>query len=127
MCETMITEKDLKELRSYQTRNGKIKFWSFIAGSFIFLSIALLNLCSASKIGSLQGFNLVQIFRCWGEGINLDAQYSGIFIAVRDRLTISFSQIAVAIMILIFAYDHSRRSKLSKRILAFLKSEGLKC
>ena len=123
----MITEKDIKALSLYHTRSGKIANWAILVAPIFFLIVAFLNLYAASKIGSYEGFNLIQLFISWIEGIDIKAQYSGMYLKAMERLTTGLLQIGFALIFSIFAYFYHNRKKLDERILESLKnSEEIK-
>jgi len=119
----MITEKDIKMLRSSQSRNGKVSFWVLVTVTFVFLAAAILNLHIASKIGSFRGYSLIQLIQCWIIGVDSNAQYSGIYVAATQRLLLSFLQIILALMFSILTYGHCIRRKMDERILEALNKD----
>ena len=118
----MITEKDIKALSRYQTRSGKIANWAIVIFPIFLLIVAFLNLYVASKIGSSEGFNLIQLFIGWIEGIDVKTQYSGIYFKAMERLTTALLQIGFALICSIFAYFYHNRKKMDERILESLKN-----
>ena len=116
----MITDKDIKALSRYQSLSGKIVNWAILLAPIFLLIVAFLNLYAASKIGSYEGFNLTQLFISWLEGIDVEAQYSGMYLKAMERLMTALLQIGSALLFSIFAYSYRNRKKMDERILEAL-------
>jgi len=117
----MVTENDIKTLSRYQTRSGKIMNWAMVIVPIFFFTMALLNLYVASKIGMSEGFDLSQLFRSWIGGIDVNAQYSGTFLAAMGRFTTALLHIGMTLILSVFAYAYYKRKKMDERILDTLR------
>jgi hypothetical protein len=120
----MITEKDVKTLTQYQTPAGKIAYWLFMIAPIFFLGGGILNLYIASRIGSYEGYNLMNLFRDWINGIDVKATYSGLYLKAMERLTTALMEIGGSFIFLIFTYVHYQRKKMNERIIETLKMAG---
>ncbi len=121
----MITEKDIKVLNHYRTRAGKTAYWASILVPIFFLVVAIINFHYASAIGSHEGINLAQLFTDWEEGIDIDSQYSGLYLAAMECFTNALLQMGLAIFSSVFAYAYHSRRKMDERILETLKSNKI--
>ena len=120
----MITENDIKALTRHETRLGKIANWAVVVAPICLVLASILNLHLASRIGSNVGFDLIQLFQSWIEGIDLNKQYSGIVLKSMERLTTALLQIGFAVVLSILAYAYHKRRKMDVRILETLKCCG---
>ena len=121
----MITEKDIKALRRHQSRSGRIASWAVVIAPVFLVVMGVLNLHLASKIGSIAGVDLVQLFQSWIAGVNVNTQYSGLYLKAMERLTTALLHFCFAIILFIFAYGYHSRRKLDSRILGTLKRSGV--
>ena len=76
----MITEKDIKRLKYFNTRTAKVGFYFFLFFPIFLLIMGGLNLQLASKLGKYAGYSLGDLLKSWVEGVDIHKQYSGFYI-----------------------------------------------
>ena len=121
----MITDSDIKALRRYKTRSGKIANWIIVIAPIFLFVVGILNLHLASKIGSNEGYSLWALFQSWIEGINVNKQYSGLYLKAMERLETALLQFGLSLILSIMAYDYHKMRKMNARILETLKHTGV--
>jgi hypothetical protein len=121
----MITEKDIKILKRYETRMGKIAHWIVISAAPFFALVGCFNLWLASRIGNIGGYSLGDLFQGFIEGINLNNQYSGLYLKAMERLSTGLFEIGGASVFLIMIYSYNMRRKMDMRILKTLRESGV--
>ena len=121
----MITEKDIKTLKRHETRMGTIVYWMLILAPVFLVVVGCLNLWLAFKIGSRFGYNLSCLFQGFFEGINVNQQYSGLYLKTMERLETALLDFAIALILLIQFYGYYLRRKLDIRILETLRNSGM--
>ena len=121
----MITEKDIKTLRRHQGRSGRIASWAIVIALVFLVVMGLLNLHLASRIGSIAGVDLAQLFQSWLTGVEVNSQYSGLYVKAMARLTTALLHFVFAIILFILAHAYHSRRKLDTRILGTLKCSGV--
>jgi hypothetical protein len=121
----MITENDIKTLKRHETRMGTIAYWMLIFAPIFLVVIGCLNLWLASKIGNSNGQSLSYLFQSWIEGINVNQQYSGLYLKALERLETALFQFGLALIFIILSYGYHRRRKMEIRILEALRQTGL--
>lgn len=121
----MITEKDIKILNIYNTPVGKITDWVVILTPLFMTVFGLFNLFLGTRIGDNAGYDAISLLHAWIKSVDLNTQYSGLFIAAMERLTTAFLQIGFAVMTSILAYVYYKRRAMDLRILETLKQKGL--
>ncbi|MCJ7774216.1 MAG: hypothetical protein MUP22_13920 [Desulfobacterales bacterium] len=116
----MITEKDIKVLKIYETPLGKITDWVVILTPLFLTLFGLFNLLLGSKIGDNVGYDFISLLQSRIKGVDINSQYSGLFLAAMERLTTAFIQISFAFMTSILAYAYYKRRAMDLRILQTL-------
>jgi hypothetical protein len=121
----MINQKDIKALKQYETLHGKIANWIFICAPILFFVVGILNLKLASIIGNKNGYTLNILFHDWIQGVDVNKQYSGIYLKAMERLTTALLQFGGAIILTAALYTNQILKKRNKRILDTLRHNGL--
>jgi len=121
----MITDKDIQVLRRHESRSGRIANSAVVIAPVFSVVMGALNLHLASRIGSIAGVDLVQLFQSWIEGVDVNSQYSGLYLKAMGRLTTAVLQFGFAIILAIIAYGYHTRRKMDARILGTLKRSGV--
>ena len=121
----MITDSDIKALRRYKTRSGKIANWMIVIAPIFLFVVGILNLYLASKIGSNEGYSLWALFQSWIEGINVNKQYSGLYLTAMERLETALLQFGLSLIFSITVYGHHKTRRMNARILETLKHSGV--
>lgn len=125
MASIMITEQDIKALKSYNTPLGKIANLAIVfVPIFLFITF-ILNLYLASRISLNAGYSFSALFMNWIKGVNVNAHYSGFFVAALERLGTAMLQLGFAIILAVLAYAYYKRKNTDKRILETLKQNNL--
>ena len=117
----MINQKDIKALKQHETLYGKIANWIFIGAPILFFVIGILNLKLASVIGSKNGYDLNMLFHDWIQGVDVNKQYSGIYLKAMERLTTALLQFGGALIFTVAVYANQILIKRNKRILDTLR------
>lgn len=125
MTDTMITEKDIKTLKSYDTPLGRIANLAIIFVPVFLFMTCMFNLYLASRTGLNAGYTFPTLFVNWIKGVNVNAHYSGFFVAALERLGTAMLQLGFAIILAILAYAYYKRKNTDKRILETLKQNNL--
>ena len=121
----MITQKDIKILKLHETRMGKISHWMLILAPVFFLAMCLLNLKTASEIGNKIGYNLMNLLQSWIHGIDVNKQYSGIYLLSMERLSTALLQFGTALVMSVFILTNQILRKRNMRILKTLRDCGV--
>lgn len=122
---TMITEKDIKVLNIYNTPVGKITDWVVILTPLVMILFGFFNLFLGTRIGDNAGYDVIPLLHAWIKSVDVNSQYSGVFIAAMERLTTAFLQIGLAVTTSLLAYVYYKRRAMDSRILETLKQKGL--
>ncbi len=125
MNNNMITEKDIKILKTYETPLGRITNWAVILFPFILGVGIFFNLYLASRIGNNAGYDLIHLTQTWVQGVEINNQYSGMFLAAIQRLETAILQLSFTVIFAILAYAYHKRRRMDLRILETLKNNGL--
>ena len=120
----MITENDIKLLKRHETQMGKFEYWLLIFAPLFFIVIGCLNLWFAFLLGNSQGYNLGYLFQGVIEGINLNQQYSGLYLTALERLEVALFEFGLAIFFLLMFYSYNRRRRVDMRVLETLRQSG---
>ena len=121
----MITDSDIKALRHYTTRSGKIANWMIVIAPIFLFVVGILNLYLAFKIGSNEGYSLWTLFQSWIEGINVNKQYSGLYLKAMERLGTALLQFGFSLILSIMVYGYHKTRRMNARILETLKHTGV--
>jgi hypothetical protein len=113
----MITEKDIKVLRS-QSSKYRVFALRFIIPlwALILLAVALFNIYLAMKCAENGGTTLKHILR-----FEYDLQYSGWCMKSLDRLHVSLFQIAISVILFEICFGVKAEIDRSKRLLDFIE------
>jgi hypothetical protein len=125
MTDTMITEQDIKTLKSYDTPLGKIANLAIIFAPIFLFMTCIFNLYLASRIGLNAGYPFPALLVNWIKGVNFNADYSGFFVAALERIGTAMLQLGFAITLTILAYAFYKRKNTDKRILETLNKNNL--
>jgi len=113
----MITEKDMKRLRSKTSKY--YVFWiKYIMPlvALIFFAVAIGNIYLAIKFANNGNSTLQNIL-----SFKLDQQYSGWCMAAQNRINLSFFQITISLMFMIFWLFGIAEINFYKRVLNFIE------
>jgi len=116
----MITEKDIKNLKFFDTKFAKFVYYFVIIIPFFWLIMGGLNLQLASKLGDNAGYSLSELFNAWSSGIDLQKNYSGRHLMAIQRLQTSLTNFAFAVVCTILPFVFNKVRKRNKRILITL-------
>lgn len=116
-----LTDKDITVLRRQTSRRTVLTIKIAIPAMIILNVIAgVLNLRFSSFFASLAGTTFRDVIAQWFNGIDVNAQYSGLFIKATERWTTSLMQFTVAIIFTIMLAVTLRRIARERRTLAFI-------
>ena len=121
----MITEKDIKRLKYFNTRFAKIVFYGLLFFPIFLLIMGGLNLHLASKFGKYAGYSLGDLFKSWIEGIDIHKQYSGFYIKALERLEASLTDFMFSIIFLCGPVIFVKSKKINERLLNTLIQNGV--
>jgi len=121
----MITEKDVKVLKIYERPLGKITNWMVLLTPIFLILFSLFNLLQAVRIGSAAGYDFIILLQIWIKGVDVNSQYSGLFISAIHRLETAILSLSFAMMASILAYAYYKRRAMDLRIRETLKQNGL--
>ncbi|MGA1871380.1 MAG: hypothetical protein ACMUJM_22855 [bacterium] len=125
MVKNMITKKDIRALSAHKTRLGKISGWVIIILPFFFLIIGVLNLRLAAKIGGYSGYDLKTLSYNWYKGIEVNKQYSGIYLKAMDRFSIAVFDFGTALILSIVVLTLHKTKRMYSRILETLENANI--
>jgi hypothetical protein len=116
----MLEASDLSYLIRSQSRSAKIGAWVLAALACVFTVGGILNIRLASRLAAMQTIGFQEVIYQWFQGVQLDGQYSGLFLFTLNRLqmgVIGFSYgILLAILFCVFTKSRQR----NRRILRFV-------
>ncbi len=120
----MVEARDLKYLIRSQTRGAKIGAWILAAVACVLSVGGILNIGLAARLAAIQGIGFEELFSRWLQGVQLDAQYSGLFLFALNRLQMGMLGFVygLGIAVIFCAYNKSRQR--NKRILKFIEDHS---
>lgn len=121
----MISEKDIKELKFFNTKFAKFVYYFTIFIPIFFLIMGGLNLKLASNFGNNAGYSLGDLINTWSAGIDLHKNYSGLYLKALERLQTSLTDFAFSIILTILPFGFNKMKKRNKRILDTLIHHGI--
>lgn len=122
----MLTANDIRHLKRSQTRNAKIGIWLLPVVTCVLLVGGVLNIHFGSKLAAMQGVGFRELFRQWFEGIQIDAQYSGVFLMAVTRFQMGITGFVYGVLVAVVSYAYTRSIGRNKRILKFMEEHSQK-
>lgn len=120
----MLEVSDIKHLKRSQTRSAKIGIWFLPVVACVLIVGGVLNIHLGSKFGAMQGVGLGELFRQWFQGIQIDAQYSGVFLMAVTRFQMGITGFVYGVLVAVFSYFYGKSVQRNKRILKFIEDHS---
>ena len=116
-----MTDKDITVLRRQTSRRTVLTIKIAIPAMILLNVIAgALNVRLSSRFATLAGTTFRDVIAQWFAGIDVNGQYSGLFIKATERWTTSLMQFTVAIIFTIMMAITLKRIARDRRTLAFI-------
>ena len=122
----MLTANDIKHLKRSQTRSAKIGVWLLPMVTCVLIIGGVLNIHLGSKLAATQGVGFGELFCQWFQGIQTDAQYSGVFLMAVNRFQMGITGFVYGVLIAVVTYAYTRSVGRNKRILQFIEEDSRK-
>ena len=117
----MLTANDIKHLKRSQTRSAKIGMWLLPVVTCVLIVGGVVNIHLGSKLAATQGVGFGELFCQWFQGIQIDAQYSGVFLMAVNRFQMGITGFVYGVLIAVVTYTYTRSIGRNKRILQFIE------
>jgi hypothetical protein len=122
----MLTASDIKHLKRSQTRSAKIGIWLLPVVTCVLIVGGVLNIHLGSKLAAMQGVGFGELFRQWFRGIQIDAQYSGVFLMAVTRFQMGITGFVYGVLGAVVTYAYTRSIGRNKRLLQFIEEGSRK-
>jgi len=122
----MLTASDIKHLKRSQTRSAKIGIWLLPVVTCVLIVGGVLNIHLGSKLAAMQGVGFGELFCQWFQGIQIDAQYSGVFLMAVTRFQMGITGFVYGVLVAVVTYAYTRSIGRNKRILQFIEEDSRK-
>ena len=122
----MLTASDIKHLRRSQTRSAKIGIWLLPVVTCVLIVGGVLNIHLGSKLAAMQGVGFGELFCQWFQGIQIDVQYSGVFLMAVTRFQMGITGFVYGVLVAVVTYAYTRSMGRNKRILQFIEEVSRK-
>ena len=122
----MLTASDIKYLKRSQTRSAKIGIWLLPVVTCVLIVGGVLNIHLGSKLAAMQGVGFGELFCQWFQGIQIDAQYSGVFLMAVTRFQMGITGFVYGVLVAVVTYAYTRSIGRNKRILQFIEEDSRK-
>jgi len=116
----MLEVNDLRYLKRSQSRSGKIGAWVLGALACVFAVGGILNIRLASRLAAMQATGFQELLYQWFQGVQIDAQYSGLFLFAMNRLQMGVIGLAYGILLAIVFCGYTKSIQRNRRILRFI-------
>lgn len=117
----MLEASDLQYLKRSQTRGARIRAWVLVILACVFIVGGILNIRLGARLAAMQGMGFEELLYRWFQGVEVDAQYSGLFFFALNRLQMGMLGFVygLGIAVVFCAYNKSRQR--NKRILTCIE------
>jgi hypothetical protein len=122
----MLTAGDIKHLKRSQTRSAKIGIWLLPVVACVLIVGGVLNIHLGSKLAAMQGMGFGELLCQWFQGIQIDAQYSGVFLMGVTRFQMGITGLVYGVLVAVFSYFYGMSVRRNKRILTFIEDQSHK-
>jgi hypothetical protein len=123
---SMLEVSDIKHLKRSQTRSAKIGIWLLPAVACVLIVGGGLNIHVGSKFAAMQAVGFGELFRLWFQGIQIDAQYSGVFLMAVTRFQMGITGFVYGVLVAVFSYFYGKSVQRNRRILKFMEDHSQK-
>lgn len=120
----MLEASDLRYLKRSQSRSAKIGGWVLAVVACVLTVGAILNIRLAARLAAMQGIGFQELLYQWFQGVQVDAQYSGLFLFAMNRLQMGVLGLAYGILLAILFCAYSKSIQRNKRILKFIEDRS---
>jgi len=121
---SMLEASDLRYLKRSQSRSAKIGGWVLAVVACVLTVGAILNIRLAARLAAMQGIGFQELLYQWFQGVQVDAQYSGLFLFAMNRLQMGVLGLAYGILLAILFCGYSKSIQRNKRILKFIEDRS---
>ena len=120
----MLNDKDKKYLSGVSDRVYLLSMATLITVALIFVAGFVRNLYLAKIIGSIEGYEIVDVVAHWAHGVELKESYSGVYVMATNRFEMAFLDLGVAIVLGMSVWAVHASRKRNIRITRALKDCG---
>lgn len=118
----MLTASDMRHLKRSQTSTARMGTWLLPVMTCILIVGGVLNIHLGSKLAAMQGVASGALLGQWFQGIQIDGQYSGIFLMAVTRFQIGITGFVYGVLVGVFSYFYAQSVHRNRRILEFIES-----
>jgi hypothetical protein len=119
----MLTANDIKHLKRSQTKGGKIGIWALPVIACVLIVGGVLNIHLGSKLAAMQSVGFGELLRQWFQGIQIDAQYSGVFLMAVTRFQLGITGFVYGVLVAVVSYFYAQSIRRNQRILKFIEDQ----
>jgi Na+/proline symporter len=120
----MLEVNDLRYLKRSQSRSVKIGAWVLAVVACVFTVGAILNIRLASRLAAMQATGFQELLYQWFQGVQIDAQYSGLFLFALNRLQMGIFGLVYGIIMAILFCAYTKSIRRNRRILRFIEEHS---
>lgn len=120
----MLEARDLIYLRRSQSSGARIGVWVLAVVACVIVVGGILNIRLAARLATMQGIGFGELLHQWFQGVEVDAQYSGLFLFAMNRLQIGIFGLAYGIILGIIFCGYSKSRQRNKRILKCIEDRS---
>lgn len=84
----------------------------------------VLNIHVGSKLAAMQGVTLGELLGQWFHGIQIEGQYSGVFLMAVTRFQIGITGFVYGVLVGVFSYFYAQTLRRNRRILEFIEARS---
>ena len=116
----MLGASDLRYLKRSQSRSTKIGAWVLAAVACVFAVGGILNIGLAARLAAMQAIGLQELLRQWFQGVQIDAQYSGVFLLAINRFQMGIFGLVYGMIMAVLFCTYIKSIQRHRRILRFV-------
>jgi hypothetical protein len=120
----MVTASDIEHLKRSQTRSASIGSWLLPLVGCVLIVGGVLNIHLGSKLAAMEGVGFGELFSQWFQGVDIDAQYSGVFLMAVTRFQMGITGFVYGVLIAMVSYAYIRSIGRNRRILTFIENHS---
>ena len=98
--------------------------WLLPVVTCILIVGGVLNIHLGSKLAAMQGVTSGALLGQWFQGIQIDGQYSGVFLMAVTRFQIGITGFVYGVLVGVFSYFYAQSVHRNRRILEFIESRS---
>lgn len=120
----MLGASDLRYLKRSQSRSTKIGAWVLAGVACIFTVGGILNIGLAARLAAMQAIGFQELLQQWLQGVQIDAQYSGLFLLAINRFQMGIFGLIYGMIMAVLFCTYIKSIQRHRRILRFVKEHS---